>query len=107
LNWKTLRYLIGATSAPLGAPAQKVLMTETVATPQTRLVLLTDGITERLDSNGKMLNERNFGKMLLDAHSMNPHMQKDFLKELLRRSDQLANSAALADDITVVALDFI
>ncbi len=106
VTWKTIRYLIGANSAPLGAPAQKLMVTGTQVPPQTRLVLLTDGLTERLDEKGEMLNERDFGKMLLKSHKAYPYMLKEFLTELMSQSDIAANSAPLADDITVVAMDF-
>ncbi|MGZ5278775.1 MAG: SpoIIE family protein phosphatase, partial [Pseudobdellovibrionaceae bacterium] len=97
----------GSPSAPLGSVAQKLIVIETQAVPQTRLVLLTDGLTERIDVDGNMLTERAFGKMLLDSHSTHPEFQRDFLQQLLKTSDHLASSAPLADDITVVALDFI
>lgn len=106
LSWKNLDYLLGATSAALGAPAKKVSITERTITPQTRLVLLTDGLTERMDAQGKMLNERDFNKMLLQSHLDHIQGQREFLNALMSQSDQLANSAALADDITVVTLDF-
>jgi sigma-B regulation protein RsbU (phosphoserine phosphatase) len=106
LTWKTIRYLIGSNSAPLGAPAQKLMVTGTSVPPQTRLVLLTDGLTERVDGKGEMMNERDFGKMLLKAHRSHPFQLKDFLNDLLDQSDFMANSAPLADDITVVGMDF-
>jgi serine phosphatase RsbU (regulator of sigma subunit) len=106
LSWKTLHYLMGSSSAPLGAVAKKLVLTELTVAPKTRLVLLTDGLTERLDQDGNMLNERGFNKMLLQAHTDHPHVQQEFLDQLLQQSDQLAQSAPLADDITVVALDF-
>jgi phosphoserine phosphatase RsbU/P len=106
VTWKTIRYLIGSNSAPLGAPAQKLMVTGTSVPPQTRLILLTDGLTERVNGEGEMMNERDFGKMLLKAHKSNPFQLKDFLNDLLDQSDFMANSAPLADDITVVGLDF-
>ena len=106
LNWKTIRYLIGTNSAPLGTPTKKVLMTETMAPPNSRLVLLTDGLTERIDTNGEMLSERAFGQMLLKVHKASNWQQDSFLTGIMGESDRLAESAPLADDITVVAMDF-
>lgn len=106
LTWKKLNYLTGTPSAPLGAAAKKLTLTEMTAAPQSRLVLLTDGLTERLDMRGNMLSERGFNKMLLQAHIDHPKNQSNFLKTLMQQSDTLSNTAPLADDITVVTLDF-
>ncbi len=91
---------------PLGSKGGTVTVGEARIAPGSRLVLLTDGITERKNTEGKMIRDKEFYKMLLSAHMSNPEAQGQFLDQLMAQSDIVANDAALADDITIAAMDF-
>lgn len=106
LSWKTLENLGDIASSPLGSSQQNLTVGVSVAKPETRLVLLTDGLTERADAQGNQLSERAFGNMLIQAHSSALFSQSEFINSLIAQSDEVAASAALADDITLVVLDF-
>lgn len=106
LAWNKLDLIIEPISPPFGSIELSCKVAEFAAAPGSRLVLLTDGLTERNDSNGDMLKERNFYNMLIEAHAGHVKSQSDFLDTLLQKSNHLAHHAPQDDDITVVALDF-
>ena len=106
LTWKSLEYLSEPLSSPLGAAEQNIRIGECIAPIACRLMLLTDGLTERADAKGNLLSERVFGSSLIQTHTMHLKAQSEFLDALLIQSDNAAQSAPLADDITVVAIDF-
>lgn len=107
LVWNSLFFLSEAVSGPLGAAQADPQVCESPAPAGTRLVLLTDGLTERKNPMGLFPSERAFYRMLIKAHASHPASQPEFLDQLLTLSDDLAESAPLDDDITVVALDFL
>ena len=106
LHWKTLHHLNEPVSSSLGSTDPKVYVESMIVPLKSRLVLLTDGLTEREDAHGKPLSERVFGKMMIQAQLMHQHSATNFLDAMLIESDLLAMQAPIADDITVVALDF-
>ncbi|MGZ3722476.1 MAG: SpoIIE family protein phosphatase, partial [Bdellovibrionales bacterium] len=104
--WNNLQFLRGPISAMLGAQDQTASVGECAIKKGERLVLLTDGLTERALAPAKWINEREFFTSLIEAHGAYPKDQAAFLDDLLSRSDTLAKSTPQDDDITVVALDF-
>ena len=106
LTWKTLEHLGGQVSSPLGSTEVIIHVATAIAPIKSRLVLLTDGLTEREDISGKPLSERIFGNMMIQAQLVHQHSASEFLDALLIQSDLLAMQNPIADDITVVALDF-
>jgi serine phosphatase RsbU (regulator of sigma subunit) len=105
-SWKSLTYLIDPISSSLGSSEQNIAVGTCVAPFNSRLVLLTDGLTERADRAGEPLNERVFNNMLIQNHQAHVSSPTGFLDAMIQQSDQLAQQAPLEDDITVVALDF-
>jgi len=93
-------------SSPLGSPHPKISVSEMQSEPGLRLVLMTDGLTERNKKSGNAMRDRAFVKMLVEVHVSQAEDQNLFLDSLLKRSDDFAEGAALADDLTVVVLDF-
>ena len=106
LSWKDLESLGEPISSALGGGESRPKVGEVQAPESSRLVLLTDGLTERADEYGKALSERAFFNALIQVHYGSLNSQSEFLSSLVMRSDELAAAAPLADDITVVALDF-
>lgn len=93
-------------SSPLGSLSPKLDVSELQSEPGLRLVLMTDGLTERTNKSGHPMGDRAFVRMIIEAHVAQPADQNSFLDLLMKRSDDFAEGAALADDLTVVALDF-
>jgi serine phosphatase RsbU (regulator of sigma subunit) len=107
ITWRDIVSLNVPSTLILGAPEEKSAQaTEVALLPNMRLVLVTDGLTERLDAKGKALNERAFNTMLIQCHAANTESQTNFLQKLIAESDNKSAAAPLADDITVVVLDF-
>jgi serine phosphatase RsbU (regulator of sigma subunit) len=106
VDWKTLAHLDQPTSSALGSKSPTVNVGETPIKPGSRLVLMTDGLTERLISTGEMMSERVLNTMFIHTHLSNPQSLTGFLKSLMQQSDAIAFSQTLDDDITVVAMDF-
>lgn len=105
--WNTLNFISEAASPPLGSPDKTVHVTAITPPAGTRLVLFTDGLTERKNAAGVALNDRGFYKMLIEAFTGNPGSQPEFIELLMKKSNEVAQDAKLDDDITVVSLDFI
>jgi serine phosphatase RsbU (regulator of sigma subunit) len=105
-DWKKLDSLQDPISPMLGSTEVNYQVGEAIAGAQSRLILLTDGLTERKDIHGASLKEREFNQMLIESHCAHLHLPKPFLDSLLRKSDRKAGRAPQDDDITVVALDF-
>ena len=93
-------------SSPLGSSNPTVEISEMQSEQGLRLVLMTDGLTERVSKRGNAMGDRAFVRMLIEAHVAQPGDQNLFLDLLMQRSDDFAEGAALADDLTVVAIDF-
>lgn len=106
MRWNGLQHLTGGISPALGMQQDDYSIAESAVHPGARLMLLTDGITERADSSGAIISQNVFYKMLIEAHAAHVGSQSDFLDLLLRRSNEMAGQALQDDDITVVALDF-
>ncbi|MGE0764749.1 MAG: SpoIIE family protein phosphatase, partial [Bdellovibrionales bacterium] len=92
LSWNKLDFISDPRSPLLGAPEQDFAVGEGDINPPTRLLLLTDGLTERLDLQKNALNERAFYTMLVEAHSAHPTDQNAFLTLLLNMSNEKAQS---------------
>ncbi|MGE4133486.1 MAG: SpoIIE family protein phosphatase [Bdellovibrionales bacterium] len=90
---------------PLGSSAGAMTVAKAKIPPGSRLVLLTDGITERKNTAGRMIREKEFYKMLFETHQAH-EKQSQFLDQLMAQSDAIAQNAELADDITIAAMDF-
>lgn len=106
LDWKSLVHLDKPMSSSLGSKLPAVTVGETPIVPGSRLVLMTDGLTERLLSTGEMMSERVLNTMFIHTHLSNQNSQTGFLGSLMQQSDAIAFSQVLEDDVTVVALDF-
>lgn len=106
LKWNQLDYLVVPLSPQLGDTRHEIVVGSRVTPANTRLVLLTDGLTERIDSEGRTLTEREFNSMLIDVHLTHRRSPTEFLDGIIKYSDERSKSAPLADDITVVAIDF-
>ncbi|HVK62190.1 MAG TPA: SpoIIE family protein phosphatase [Bdellovibrionales bacterium] len=104
LSWKSLESLGDPVSSPLGTGLAKVSVGQCLVNEGARLVLVTDGLTERKTIAGEPISERAFGTMLIHAHTANLDSLHGFLASLMEQSDK-ASSSTLEDDITVVALD--
>lgn len=107
LPWKDLTFLTDPISPHLGSNMESCFVGETTASHSTRLVLLTDGLTERIGSDGSALEERRFYQMLVSTHEAHMDSQTGFLNKLLQSSDDLAGHQSPDDDITVVVMDFV
>lgn len=104
--WNKLPHLNDPRSPPLGSGSMVYGVGETSVQPGQRLILITDGITERKNELGVELNEREFYKALIQCHNSYPSKQDDFIRYFVQESDINAGNAELADDMTVVAIDF-
>src|ERR1019366_3260958 len=93
LNWNSLDILLQGISPALGMSDYNCTIGESRIHHGWRLALLTDGLLERRDSNGKSISESAFYKMLIETHTANIRTQADFLDQLLDKSDELAKQA--------------
>jgi hypothetical protein len=105
INWNELEHLSDPVASPLGSDEPKMQIGTKVLAGGQRVVLMTDGLTERLDHHGVMVKERLFYGKVLEAHKSCPDSPKKFLESLLTKSDHLAGMAPQNDDITIVSLD--
>ena len=95
-----------AVTPPLGSGGGSVTVGQAQVLPGSRLVLLTDGLTERKNLEGKAIRDKEFYQMLLAVHLSCADHQARFLDALMAQSDAIANEAPLADDITFAIMDF-
>lgn len=93
-------------SPPLGSEKGVMSAGEIRVVPGARLVLLTDGITERKNASGKLIRDKEFYKMMMSVHLSSQGELGQFLDQLMAQSDLAAEDAELADDITIAAMDF-
>ncbi|MGZ3723074.1 MAG: SpoIIE family protein phosphatase, partial [Bdellovibrionales bacterium] len=105
LDWKAMNFVTEILSPPFGNMDCTPSIGEVDIQPGTRLVLLTDGLTERTDTAGKMVRERVFNTILIEAFNGTSN-QSAFLDQVIKLSDEKAGFAPQKDDITLVALDF-
>jgi sigma-B regulation protein RsbU (phosphoserine phosphatase) len=75
--------------------------------PGERLLLLTDGITERKNTKDEMISERQFASKVIECHKAHPESGLNFAVALLKTSDDFSNGLAQDDDITLVVIDIL
>jgi serine phosphatase RsbU (regulator of sigma subunit) len=106
LTWSQLEHFDEPVSVPLGTPNPKLAIGLREAPLNSRVLLCTDGLTERKDPHGQQIKERSFYQILIDSNQKHPETSKDFISDLIRKSDELCGTDRNEDDITVVVIDF-
>jgi sigma-B regulation protein RsbU (phosphoserine phosphatase) len=71
-----------------------------------RIILITDGIIEALDSSGNQFGMDHVKQILESKHALPAHRFADALLYGLSDWSDLANATAQTDDITVLIIDF-
>ena len=105
-DWRSVEHFAGPHSSALGSDQPSCTVSEIAAVAQTRVVLLTDGITERRGVSGQALSDRQFYGILLEAHSNATESQREFLDTLLKLSNENARPGPVEDDMTAIVIDF-
>jgi sigma-B regulation protein RsbU (phosphoserine phosphatase) len=81
---------------PMGiGPYEKVPVTETLLEKGSRLLLFTDGVSERFNGHGEMYGEDRLLKQLEIAHGNDP---EEILKGIIRDVERFADGEPAEDD---------
>jgi sigma-B regulation protein RsbU (phosphoserine phosphatase) len=95
---------VGKGGLPIGLiPGAQYDSFEVTLAPGDRLLLCSDGFTESEDTSGEMLGEDGLVKML--QHHAGRH-GPEFLDDMFWQLSQREGTAAMADDVSAVLLDY-
>lgn len=85
-----------------GIPNQKYVKKETIINPDDTLFLYTDGITESMDTSGKLFGEKQLKQILNDKNIKKLNVKK-MIEILKNKISEFSNGAEQSDDITMLA----
>ncbi len=106
LKWSDTVHVDDPISPPVGAKAgTKYKIGEYQLNPGDRMVLLTDGLTERKNSKGQMLSDRKFTAQVFNVHQKTHFQIEAFTKGLFEMSDEFSEGTPQDDDLTVITID--